>query len=239
LPIIRRYVEAIRSRNLVVRRTLPNKALADREITMPSLHNIPAVLAGAVAGALIAYAAYRRSGKRMAQKQTAHDLRTELRAERESLRAAVEALSAQIDLAKRSRVAAAHAAGNVASEGLQQWLCELDLDLAEAELLRSQLPAADADYKALSDMDVEIELVEVLALSLRASPLTEKYRASISVSDAPISLQETDTESLTEDAEALLPEPSQYSLNNARSSIAENARSSIAENARSSIAEVV
>jgi len=190
-------------------------------IAMPNLHNIPAVLAVAVTGALIAYAAYRRLAKRTAQKRTAHDLRRELRAEQESLRAAVEALPAQIDLAKRFRVAAAHAAGNPASEGLQQWLCELDLDLAEAELLRSQLPAADADdYKALSDMDVEIELVEVLALSLRASPLTEKYRASISGSDASISVQETDGGSLTDDAEALLPAGSQYS-NNARSSIIE------------------
>jgi len=188
---------------------------------MPNLHNIPAVLAVAVTGALIAYAAYRRLAKRTAQKRTAHDLRRELRAEHESLRAALEALPAQIDLAKRFRVAAAHAAGNPASEGLQQWLCELDLDLAEAELLRSQLPAADADdYKALSDMDVEIELVEVLALSLRASPLTEKYRASISGSDASISVQETDGGSLTDDAEALLPAGSQYS-NNARSSIIE------------------
>jgi hypothetical protein len=189
---------------------------------MPILHNIPAVLAVAVAGVLIAYAAYRRSAKRMAQIRTAHDLRAELRAEQESLRAAVEALCAQIDLTKRSRVAAAHAAGNAASEGLQQWLGELDLDLAEAELLRSQLPAADADYKALSDMDVDIELVEVLALWLRVSPLTEKYRASISISDASISVHETDRESLTDDAEAPLPEASQYSLNNARSSIAES-----------------
>jgi hypothetical protein len=192
-----------------------------KRTTMSSLHNIPAVLALAVAGALVGYAAYRRSAKRTAQKRTAGDLRSELRAEQESLRAAVEALPAQIDLAKRFRVAAAHAAGNPASEGLQQWLCELDLDLAEAELLRSQLPAADADdYKALSDMDVEIELVEVLALSLRASPLTEKYRASISGSDASISVQETDGGSLTDDAEALLPAGSQYS-NNARSSIIE------------------
>jgi hypothetical protein len=141
-------------------------------------------------------------------------LRAELLAEQESLRAAIEALPAQIELARRSR-AAAHAAGNTGPEGLQQWLTELELDLSEAERLRSQLPAADPDYKFLSDVDVDIALVEVLALSLRASALAEKYRVSISV-------QETDRESLTEDAEALLLEAAQYSLNSSRSTIRES-----------------
>jgi hypothetical protein len=183
---------------------------------MSNLHNIPAVLAVVVAGALVAYAAYRRSANRTAQKRTSHDLRYEIRAEQESVGAALEALPAQIGLAKRSRTAAAHAAGNTAPEGLQQWLSELDLDLSEVELLKSQLSAADADIQSLSDMDVEIRLVEVLALSLRASALAEKYRALISV-------QETDRESLTDDAEALIREASQYSLNNSRSSIVESA----------------
>jgi hypothetical protein len=178
---------------------------------MSSLHNIPAVLAVAVAGSLVAYAAYRRSAKRTAQKRTSHDLRSEIRAELESLRAALEALLAHIGLARRSRTAA----GDTSSEGLQQWLCELDLDLSEVELLKSQLFTADA-ADSLSDMDVEVKLVEVLALSLRASALAEKYRASISV-------QETDRESFTDDAGAVMLEASQYSLNNSRSSIVESA----------------
>jgi hypothetical protein len=182
---------------------------------MPSLHNIPAIVAVAVAGALIAYAAYRRSAKRVAQERTAGDLRSELRAEQESLRAAIEALPAQIDLAKRGRAAAARAAGNIASEGLQQWLCQLDLDLSEVELLKSQLSAVDSDHGSLSDMDVEIRLVEILALSLRAGALTEKYCASVSA-------QETDREPLTDDAEALTREASQYSRSNSRSPIVES-----------------
>jgi hypothetical protein len=195
---------------------IPNTALADRETTMSNLHNIPAVLAVAVAGALVAYSAYRRSAIRTAQKRTSHDLRSEILAEQESLRAALEALPAQIGQAKRSRTAAAQAAGNTAPEGLQQWLCELDLDLSEVEFLKSQLSAGDADYKSLSDMDVEIRLVEVLALSLRASALAEKYRRSISV-------QEANRESRNDDAEALIREASQYSLNNSRSSIVKSA----------------
>jgi hypothetical protein len=176
---------------------------------MPTLPNIPAVLAIAAAGVLIARAAYRRSSRR-----SAHDLRPEVLAERESLRAAIEELPTLIDLARRSRTAAALAAGNSGPDGLQQWLSELDLDLSEAALLRSQLPAADLDYTALSDMDVELKLVEVLALSLRASALADKYQASISA-------QETDRETQTDDAEALLRDVSQYSLNN-RSSIVES-----------------
>jgi hypothetical protein len=182
---------------------------------MSILHNIPAILAVAVAGSLVPYAAHRRSAKRTAQKLTSHDLCSEIRAEQESLRAALEALPAQIGLAKRSRTAAAHAAGNTAPEGLQQWLCELDLDLSEVELLKSQVSAADADIQSLSDMDVEIRLVEVLALSLRAGTLAEKYGASISV-------QGTDRESRNDDAESLIREASQYSLNNSRSSIVES-----------------
>jgi len=196
---------------------------------MPTLHNIPAIAAVAMAGALIAYAAYRRSARRMAHQRTAGDLRSELRTERESLGAAIAALPAQIDLAKRGRTAAARATGNIGSEVLQQWLCELDLDLSEVELLKSQLSAADTDHESLSDMDVEIKLVEILALSLRAGALTEKYRASISVQETDGEALTDDPEALTDDAElltdgeeALLSKASQYSLTNARSSIVES-----------------
>jgi hypothetical protein len=160
---------------------------------MPTLFpNTSAIIAAAVTGALLAYAAYRGSTKRKAQKWSALDLRAELRAEQESLRAAIEALPAQIDLARRSRAATAHATANTGPEGLQQWLHELDLDSSEAELLRSQLSEAESDHKALSDMDAEIKLVEVLALSLRASTLADKYRTSSGTvaDDAEAPLQE-------------------------------------------------
>jgi hypothetical protein len=144
---------------------------------MPALFpNTSAIIAAALAGALIAYAAYRGSAKRKAQKWTALDLRAELRAEQESLRTAIEALPAQIDLARQSRAATAQGTANTGP--VEQWLHELDLDLAEAELLRSQLSEAESDHQALSDMDAEIKLVEVLALSLRASTLADKYRSS-------------------------------------------------------------
>ena len=188
---------------------------------MPSLHNILAVIAVAVAGALITYSVYRRSAKRTAQNRTTSDVRSELRADQESLRAAIEALPAQIDLARRSRTAAAHAAANTGPEGLQQWLCQLELDLSETELLRTQLSAVEADdHKALSDMEVDIKLVEVLALSLRASTLADKYRASNSVQNF---VQETDRGRRNDDAEALLREATEYSLNGPKSPISESA----------------
>ena len=160
---------------------------------MPTLFpNTSAIIAAAVAGALIAYAAYRGSTKRKAQKWSALDLRAELRAEQESLRTAIEALPAQIDRARQSRAATAQATANTGPEGLKQWLHELDLDLSEAELLRSQLSGAESDHQALSEMDAEIKLVEVLALSLRASTLADKYRTS--------------SGTVADDAEALLQE---------------------------------
>jgi len=176
---------------------------------MPTLSNISAVLAVAAAGALIAYLVYRRTTKRKV-----HDLSAELRAEQESLRATLEALRAKIDLAKRSR-AAFHRAGNTGPQALQNWLGELDRDLSEVDLLQSQLAAADSGYKALSDMDVDINLVEILALSLRASELAEKYGDS----NFP---QEMDRETLADDAEALIGEAPRYSLSNSGSSIAES-----------------
>jgi len=199
---------------------------------MPIFSNSPAVVAvAAVAAAvLIAYAVYRRSIKRRSIERRTHDLGAELRAEEGSLRAMLEALPAQIDLAKRSRTAPAHAQGN--TEGLQQWLGELELDSSEVELLRSQLSSLDSGDLSLSDVDAEIRLVEVLALSLRASALAEKYRASIP--ERKTDLRETDRETFTNDetftdeetfADDAAPprrEASQYSANDSRSPIVES-----------------
>ena len=189
---------------------------------MPIFSASPAVVAVAVA-ALIAYAAYRRIINRRSIERRTHDLGAELRAEQESLRAMIEALAAQIDLAKRSRTAPAHAPGN--TERLQQWLDELDLDSSEVELLRSQLSAVDSGDMSLSDVDMEMKLVEVLALSLRATALAEKYRASIPERDTDLrerDLRETDLETFADDTDALRREASQYSANDSRSPIVES-----------------
>jgi hypothetical protein len=125
----------------------------------------------------------------------------------------IEALSARIDLAKQSRMAAAFRAGNLGPDESQQ-LDEMDLDLSEAARLRSQLSAADTDYESISDMDVEVKLVEVLALSLRAGALTDKY--------CPLISMETDRETLAHHAEPLIRAASQYSVKTSGPPIAES-----------------
>jgi len=211
--------------------------IVDRKTTMPIFSDSLAVLAVAAA-VPIAYAVYRRSVNRRSIERRMHDLGAELRAEQESLRAMIEALPAQIDLAKRSRMAPAHAPGN--TEVLQQWLGELELDSSEVELLRSQLATVDPGDMSLSDVDAEIKLVEVLALSLRASALAEKYRALIperktdlrdtdlreaDLREADLrdtDLREADRETFADDADALPREASQYSVNDSRSPIVES-----------------
>jgi hypothetical protein len=138
-------------------------------------HNV--LVAVAMAIAVLAYVAYRR------WKSQSPDLPSELCVELESLRAAIEALPVQLDLAKRFRMAGAETAGFAASEAIQQWLSEFDIDSLEVKMLESQLPAADTDYSDLSALELDIRLVEILVLSLRADSLADKYRVPAPASD--------------------------------------------------------
>jgi len=96
------------------------------------------------------------------------DLRSEVFEERESLRAVIETLPAQLELAKQSPEGGA--------ESIRQRLSELEVDLLEAKLLGVELP--DIDYADLSAGELELRLIEILALSMRANALAEKYRVS-------------------------------------------------------------
>ena len=115
----------------------------------------------AVIGALSAYAGYGKF-----RRSRCRDLRGEVYEERESLRSVIEALPAQLEQAKRST------AGG--PESIRQRLSELEVDLLEAKLLGVELP--DIDYADLSAGELELRLVEVLALSIRANALADKYR---------------------------------------------------------------
>jgi hypothetical protein len=137
-------------------------------------HNAPVVIAVVIVGAVLAYLAY-LAHRRWKDRRV--DLRSELLKELESLRAVIEALPAQLDSAKRSRTAAAEA-GLLNSEAMQQWLGELDIDLLEVKLLESQLPATDTEYTGLSDMELDVRLLEIFGLSLRADSLADKYGVS-------------------------------------------------------------
>jgi hypothetical protein len=141
-------------------------------MAMLIFHNVPVAIA--IVSAVLAYIIFRRrKGRRL-------DPRSELAEARQALRVAVEALPAQLDAAKRSRTMAAEATGLLKSAAMQQWLSELDIDFQEVKLLEAELPIADTDYPALSDMESDIRLLEIFALSLRADILADKYPLALS-----------------------------------------------------------
>jgi hypothetical protein len=125
---------------------------------MLSLQNI--IVSAVIVGALLAYAAFGRF-----KKSPGGDLRSEVCEERESLRAVIETLPAQLEMAKQSPEGSA--------ESIRQRLSELEVDLLEAKLLGVELP--DIDYADLSAGELELRLIEILALSMRANALAEKY----------------------------------------------------------------
>ncbi len=104
------------------------------------------------------------------------DLHSEVGKELEELRSTVEALPEQLEAAKRARIAAAKIRGRSGREAMQHWLGEFETDLAEAKLLGSQLPAGDTEDMDHSAMELDIKLAEILALSIRANRLADKYR---------------------------------------------------------------
>jgi hypothetical protein len=126
----------------------------------------------------MAYLAHRISAYRSVHRSQRyrHDLHSEVAEEREALRSTVQGLPELLEAAKRSRPAA-------------------EEDLAEAKLLGSQLAAADTEDMGDSGMELDIQLAEILALSIRANRLADKYRRVVS--------EELDAESLFEQAAAI------------------------------------
>ena len=118
------------------------------------------MVAAAIGGALLVYAAYGRF-----KKNRSADLQSEVCEERESLRAVIESLPARMELAMQSPEGS--------TESIRQRLSELEIDLLEAKLLGVELP--DIDYVDLSAGELELRLMEILALSMRADALAEKY----------------------------------------------------------------
>ncbi|GAC1329247.1 MAG: hypothetical protein NVS1B6_03270 [Steroidobacteraceae bacterium] len=105
------------------------------------------------------------------------DPREEACNELATLRRVVDALPEQLQLAERSRLAAAKAEGPLDSGATQQWLGELQADLTEADLIASQLPGIEAACSdAQTGLEAELRLVEILALSMRASGIADRYR---------------------------------------------------------------
>ena len=153
---------------------------------MPSFPSIPVPIA--VAGAAIAYLVYRVYARRASRNN--RKLHAEVCRERESLRCVIAALPEQLESARRSRMAVAG---------------EIEADLAEAKLLGSQLPAAEVDTTDRSGMVLHIKLAEILALSIRANRLADKYScAPLDKTSLDISSEDDlDAESLFEQAASL------------------------------------
>jgi hypothetical protein len=147
------------------------------EEIMLSLHSIaiPIAVAGAALGYFVIRICMHRA-RHARYEQYTHKLRTEVCKEREALYSVIEALPEQLESAKRSRIAAIRTRGPSSLEATRQWLGELDVDLAEAKLLESQLPAADNESTDYSGMELDLQLAEILALSIRANRLADKYR---------------------------------------------------------------
>jgi hypothetical protein len=147
---------------------------------MLSLHSIAIPIA--VAGAALGYLVFRicmHRARRARHERYTLKLRTEVCKEREALGSVVEALPEQLESAKRARIAAIRTRGRSSLEATRQWLEELELDLAETKLLESQLSAADTDSNDYSGMELDIQLAEILALSIRANRLADKYRRAV------------------------------------------------------------
>ena len=151
---------------------------------MLNFHSIPLPIV--LSGAAIAYLVWRLYANRV--RGDGRKLSAEIGQECESLRRVVEALPELLESARRSRVG-----------------CELDVDLAEARLLKSQLPETGGDTVDGSGMDLDIKLAEILALSIRANRLWDKYRRAASedhsLADCPP--QDLEEEGLFEQAASL------------------------------------
>jgi hypothetical protein len=172
---------------------------------MLSFHSI--AIPVAVAGAALGYLVFRicvHRARRARHERYSHTLLTEVCKEREALCSVIEALPEHLESAKRSRIAAVRTRGPSSLEATRQWLGELDVDLAEAKLLESQLPATDTDDTDYSGMDLDIQLTEILALSIRANRLADKYRRALT--EAETSQDDSSREGL--DAESLFDQAS-------------------------------
>jgi hypothetical protein len=159
-----------------------------------SSHSIAIPIAIASVAA-IAYLVHRVAVHRSAHRALRYrdDLYSEVDNEREALRGTVEALPELLAAAKRSRIGAAK-------------LSELETDLVEAKLLGSQLPAAGTEETDYSGMELDIQLAEILALSIRANRLADKYRRAVPEVPYADAAEESDAESLFEQA-ASIPAP--------------------------------
>src|SRR5258708_7274811 len=125
-----------------------------------------------IAGAVMGYVRYRRSGK-----MKALDLRLELRKSTADFRMASKDLLALMEHAKDSRRAVSAATGQ--SGAFQKWIEDWENDFEDALALEGDLPPVDSDYAKAKHGELETRLVEVHTLGSRCARLRDKYQGAI------------------------------------------------------------
>lgn len=131
------------------------------------------------AGCVIGWINYRRS-----QEVKTLDLRLELRREISSVRVDVEAFSALLEPARKSRsaVSAALGIGPQSSVNLI-WKANLENDVKAVQGLMSELPDAMETYQRSKPQELENKLVEIRVLTAKAAQLRNRYQTALASDD--------------------------------------------------------
>lgn len=131
-----------------------------------------------ISGAVMGYIAYRRSNQIKAL-----DMRLALRKDLEEVREAVTTLRELMSSAEGSRRATLAARGLYKSGNMVVWERTLEADRAEVAKITAAILSEGTDFAALSEAQLETELVAVHKIKTGLSKLVEKYRGELAADD--------------------------------------------------------
>jgi hypothetical protein len=135
-------------------------------------------VATGVAGAVMGYIAFRRTGA-----YKALDLRVQLRKDESALRAQLERLPGLLERADGSRQAVLAANGMLGSGAQQIWKTELAADREALAALRAAWLQPTPDYAKLNSADLESRTVAVHETAGKAGGLAAKYTSALAEDD--------------------------------------------------------
>ncbi|PLZ01972.1 hypothetical protein CY652_13155 [Burkholderia sp. WAC0059] len=131
-----------------------------------------------ISGAVMGYIAYRRSNQIKAL-----DMRLALRKDLEEVREAVTTFRELMSSAEGSRRATLAARGLYKSGNMVVWERTLEADRAEVAKIAAAILSEGTDFAALSEAQLETELVAVHKIKTSLSKLVEKYRGELAADD--------------------------------------------------------
>jgi hypothetical protein len=131
-----------------------------------------------IAGAVLAFFAFRRTGQLKAL-----DLRLELRRTEATLQLEILNLIPLLEQAKLSHTRLAAAQGSFHSGATKHWISQWDSDVLEANSLRDGASVLDADCTKFTQAQLEARLINVHKLQGQVSQLTDKYKKSLAADD--------------------------------------------------------